>query len=219
MTPSSNEPEHEIKDSKRNLSPWAAKVLRVLRPLSMNKKGTLLDIMGEWVVIAEEDNGADSRNRSTCTLCRNDGLRHIYTIRNKFTNHLVESVGSVCIKQFMENAEAQIQAAHKEMLRVRRKTWIDNISCRSNDSGDFVRSVDDHYERTGAISPMQLLHLVITGSRFHTDLPIGVYTVKLQRGKYKNQMNDLSPADFERIRCHLTPAQQARFTPHEEQYE
>ena len=100
---SSIEPTHEINDAEGKLTPWGKLVLELLRPMSTNKHGTFREIIVEWIVWDEVDNGPDSSRWGVCSICNHDGIRRAYTIRNKYTDHRVESIGSVCIQGFMDN--------------------------------------------------------------------------------------------------------------------
>jgi len=207
-----NEPEDEIHDRSETLTPWAHMVLDLLRPLSRNQKGTFRETVSEWIVWDMEDNGSNSARWGTCSICHNDGIRYAYVIKNRYTDHCIGSVGSICIHEFMENANLEIKAANEKVRTRTRLKWLEEIQDLSLSSGKFTKSIDKYFEQNSAITPSQLLALIKIGDSNKIPLPFGVYPVKLRRDKDKSQFKGLKPEDTKRIWPHLTPSQQTRYS-------
>ena len=211
MIPLSNEDKHEIWDNAGALTPWASRALELLRPLSMNPSGTFRETVNEWAVWDMVDNGPNPSRWGSCTICHNDGIRYSYSIKNRYTEHRVEAIGSVCIQCFMENADIGIKTAQKKMQAKTRLNWLEEIGARSHADGKFVKSVDDFSKENSGLTPKQLIALIRIGERYDIPLPIGIYQVKLRRNKDKSQFKGLSQDDIKRIIPFISPAQRSRY--------
>lgn len=189
--------------------------------LRLSKAKTLKDAMREWATTgAYEDTHAI---QETCELCENEGLRYQYEIENSVTGYVLW-VGSTCITKFIpiydKGLEVVGEEAKASLLRRRQSEY----EARSREERAFavLQQLATVEPATFAqaswrknwklgYSARQMLLLSVTCKEHALPFSAGDFRINTRRQGIVQQVKDLKPWQYRRLRAALPQSRHAEF--------
>jgi hypothetical protein len=198
---------------------WAQTVTKNLLPLSV--ADTLQGAMREWSAtgdceIREEADG-------TCELCEHEDIRYEFEINNDLNGNQMTAVGSTCITKFIRlydgdqeiigeaNKGAYLAKRRQEAIDGLRKdkAWSVLLAIQQREPAFPAQNLHLSWDKGHTIK--QLWWILSKGRHFGIPVDLSLFNASLRKERYREQVNDLPPWKYAKIRPAFSPAQRAKY--------
>jgi hypothetical protein len=199
------------------MSSYKLRILENLRPISVNKYGTLEQLLQEWewngevYDFAEESHDEfGGREYADCKLCGHERIRWGYTIVNKINKNIFPTVGSRCINRFKWGSKEETDAAERKFIETKRFEKIEQAVKRiaayeiKFDADSFI----EYYLSRGKFTPKQANLIFFKLRRYKILFEENWFKISRKRGREREQLTEgvirnlgraLSPAQIKSI--------------------
>lgn len=158
---------------------------------------------------------------ATCELCGKEGIKYLYTIRNKINDTTIYPVGSSCILSYgvavyddngklltIDEAEKELSTRLNTARKARALAKLTLLA--QTESNDVLAGALRYYTKHGKLTP-KLASVVLWRLETHDiDHDPSMFGVKLS-GRYADDYRGLPSAYRAKVRQCLTSAQRKRF--------
>ena len=201
------------------MSTWAERATANL--IHLSRANNLASAMREWSTTGGYD---DTHNvEEVCELCEHEGLRYQYEIENLYTGHSLW-VGSTCITKFVplfengeevvgEEAKASLlrrrQAAHEASSREARAFEV--LAHLASLESDIFRQASWQNKWKLGYSASQLKMVSAVCKKHSIPFNAADFRINTRRGNILQQVRELEPWQYRRLRAALPKARQLEF--------
>jgi hypothetical protein len=197
------------------MTSYKQRILETLREISVNKHGTLEEMIQEWKWNGEVYDFADDPRGSygqiaygKCQLCGHEDIRWGFTIINQLSGNIFPLVGSGCIEQFTWGSQQEMTKAIQKYTKKRNPERVLHIlsMVKDLDLQFETEGFINYYQERGKFTPSQTNLLFHKFRHYKIPFDEDWFKVSMKRGRERRQF---TKAVFENIKGALTPTQVA----------